>query len=96
MALVGFQGRGGTDGVQRDFCHALFLETRDYRMVLAVGQGGRENGVLSLNKSAQQPVSGSWAYGRLNKRRNPTGGFYQKPAGGLNGCVHAGADTQIW
>jgi len=26
-ALVGFQGRGGADGVQRDFCHALFLET---------------------------------------------------------------------
>jgi len=26
MALVGFQGRGATDGVQPDFCHTLLLE----------------------------------------------------------------------
>ena len=25
-ALVGFQGRGCVEGVQLDFCHALFLE----------------------------------------------------------------------
>ena len=45
MALVGFQGRGGTDGVQRDFCHALFLETLDTRMVGILGESGPYNGV---------------------------------------------------
>jgi hypothetical protein len=26
LAFVGFQSRGFADSVQRDFCHALFLE----------------------------------------------------------------------
>ena len=26
QALVGFQGHGGADGVQPDFCYPLFLE----------------------------------------------------------------------
>jgi hypothetical protein len=72
VALVGFQGHGGTDGVQPDFCHALLLEALIFSIALKMSDASwtaKEHKTPESNKS----VHGYRYLGDVGHRWLPTG-----------------------
>src|SRR5215467_13947353 len=58
--LVGFQGRGFADGLQLDFCHALFLEVLNCSTALTMSHDSRtalEHKTPESNKSVPHFVA---------------------------------------